>query len=162
MANHGSSVRHLSVINVALISSDADDDLAFLSQQSDIKAIGIMPSNLKRLIDELTLFSPNIIAMEHAPENMTVDRLCHYLGRHFQDTRCIILTSQKPNFEMLQSSGFKVRGYVSDEQRKKLDKAIRVVHDGEAWLPRKLVTEMLNRLTSNFFIIDTPDTISKK
>jgi DNA-binding NarL/FixJ family response regulator len=150
------------MINVAFISLDANDDLAFLSQKSGIKAIGIIPTNLKRLIDELTLFSANIIAIEHAPDNMTIDRLCHYLGRQFQDARCIILTSKKPNFEMLQNSGFKVRGYVSDEQRKQLDKVVRVVHDGEAWLPRKLVTEMLNRLTSNFFMTDLSETASKK
>jgi DNA-binding NarL/FixJ family response regulator len=55
-----------------------------------------------------------------------------------------VLIENSPDFVMLQSSAFKVRGYISREQRPLLAKAIRVVNDGEAWLPRKLVAEMLD------------------
>jgi DNA-binding NarL/FixJ family response regulator len=45
---------------------------------------------------------------------------------------------------MLQQSGFKVRGYITENQLIDIAKAVRVVSEGEAWLPRKLVAEMLN------------------
>ena len=53
---------------------------------------------------------------------------------------------------MLENSGFRARGYITPDQHEALAKAVRVVFDGEAWLPRKFVTEMLNRFTASFIV----------
>ena len=56
---------------------------------------------------------------------------------------------------MLENSGFRQRGYITPDQHFALAKAVRVVFDGEAWLLRKLVTEMLNRYAAEFLKQDT-------
>jgi DNA-binding NarL/FixJ family response regulator len=73
------------------------------------------------------------------------------LSEAYPTTRCLILTDEQPTFEMLQMSGFRARGYILPEQRSDIVRAVRVVEDGEAWLPRRLVAEMLNRFSTSSF-----------
>lgn len=145
------------MIRIALISSSPDSDLQFLSEQADFNVVAIAPTKIQTLVEQLTLSAPDILIIEHSVENVSVDGLCYYLSKYFANLRTIILTDGKPTFEMLQNSGFKARGYIQPEQRSQLDKAVRVVNDGEAWLPRKLVTDMLNRFTASFIMHDEPE-----
>lgn len=146
------------MIRVALISSSSDSsEIQLLSKQADLNSIAIVPTNIQSLVDQLKLFMPNILVIEDSVENVSIDGLCHYLSKYFPNARSLILTSDKPTFERLQNSGFKARGYIMPEQRTQLDKAVRVVSDGEAWLPRKLVTDMLNRFTSTFIMHGEPE-----
>jgi DNA-binding NarL/FixJ family response regulator len=142
------------MIKVAVISIQARPEVELLSKCDDIKVMEIKPVNFKSIIDQLKLFSPDIFILQDGVENISVHGLCHYLSQYFPSSRSLILTSEIPNFEMLQNSGFKARGYVLPEQRAQLVKAVRVVDDGEAWLPRKLVTDMLNRFTASFIMHD--------
>jgi DNA-binding NarL/FixJ family response regulator len=142
------------MIKVAVITTQARPEVELLMKCEDIKVMEIKPVNIKSIIDQLKLFSPDIFILQDGVENISVHGLCHYLSQHFPNTRSLILTSETPNFEMLQNSGFKARGYVLPDQRDQLAKAVRVVHDGEAWLPRKLVTDMLNRFTASFIMHD--------
>ena len=72
------------------------------------------------------------------------------MAKNYQYARHLILTDKAPTYEMLKNSGFRARGYITSDQHSALAKAVRVVFDGEAWLPRKLVTEMLNRYAATF------------
>jgi DNA-binding NarL/FixJ family response regulator len=116
----------------------------------------VVPSTLAETVSKVEQAQPNIIVLEHGVENVDVDMLCHVLNKRHPYARSLILVERKPTFEMLQNSGFKARGYLTPEQWPMIEKAIRVVHDGESWLPRKLVTEMLNRFASSFLMVDEP------
>lgn len=142
------------MIRVAVISTQASSEVQLLAKCDDIEVTEIKPVNIKSIVDQLTLFSSDIFILQEGVETISVHGLCHYLSQYFPSARTIILTTETPNFEMLQSSGFKARGYVLPDQRDQLDKAVRVVDDGEAWLPRKLVTDMLNRFTASFIMHD--------
>ncbi len=119
-----------------------------LGQFSDISSVNVTPDTIDQIIDDVGQSSPHIIVIEHATDAMTADMLCYELSQHYPNASNIILIDGQPTFDMLQNSGFKARGYLTLEQWLALPKAIRVVYDGEAWLPRKLVAEMLNRFAS--------------
>lgn len=150
------------MIRVAVISSLASSEVQLLSKSDGIEVIEIKPSNIKSIVDQLTLFAPDIFVLQEGVDNVSVHGLCHYLNKYFPSARALILTNEIPSFEMLQDSGFKARGYILPEQRAEIVKAVRVVDDGEAWLPRKLVTEMLNRFTSSYPQHDQMDVVSTR
>ena len=142
------------MINVVIISNDSAEELALLSQQSDMNVLLVVPTTLDDTLEQVGRSQPDIIIIEHGIGNSSADILCHHVSKQYPDASCLMLTEKPPNFEMLQNSGFKARGYITPEQRSDLDRAVRVVHDGEAWLPRKLVTDMLNRFGSTFIMTD--------
>lgn len=162
MADFGCDVKRLSMIRVAVISAQASSETQMLSSCQDFDVTEIKPVNIKSIVDQLTLFSPDIFVLQEGVDNISVHGLCHYLNCYFPLARTLILSNETPDFEMLQNSGFKARGYILPDQRSQLEKAARVVHDGEAWLPRKLVTEMLNRFTSSFIMHDEMDVASTR
>ncbi len=163
MAFTGNSIERLPMINVAIISNNASKELALLSAPGDINAIAIEPKNVATVDGQLVLFKPDIIVIEHSPaEGVSTDMLCFHLSKQFPKAHNIILSATHPTYEMLQNSGFQSRGYITPDKRDQIEKAIRVVIDGEAWLPRKLVTEMLNRLSLSFDEISDPFSILEK
>lgn len=133
------------MINVVVISHTPDNELGFLERLADINISAVIPSTMDKTLQQALADSPDIIVMEQNLETLNVDILCHLL--HLQDSKAqiIILTDEEPTFEMLKNTGFSVRGYMTKEQRSSLAKAVRVINEGEAWLPRTIVTEMLNR-----------------
>lgn len=132
------------MINVVVISNDLAVEIQLLEQQADINVTQISPTDLDNIIQKVAQYQPDIFIMEQGEENVNVDILGHFLSQHYLNTRNLVLCDETPTLEMLQNSGFKAYGYVLTKQRAVLDKAVRTVHSGEAWLPRKLVSEMLN------------------
>lgn len=145
------------MINVTIVSNSPSAHALRLARYSDLNVTEVIPSTLAGTIDDVEQSQPDMIVLEHGAQNVDVDMLCHVLNKRHPYARSLILVEQKPTFEMLQNSGFKARGYLTPEQWPMLEKAIRVVHDGEAWLPRKLVTDMLNRFASSFIMVDEPE-----
>jgi len=145
------------MINVTIISNRPSVHTKRLPPHSDFEVTEVVPSTLTETIAAVDLAKPDMIVLEHGVENVSVDMLCHVLNKKHPYARSVILVTEKPTFEMLQNSGFKARGYLTPEQWPLLEKALRVVHDGEAWLPRKLVTDMLNRFASSFIVVDEPE-----
>ncbi|NOQ81689.1 MAG: hypothetical protein GQ548_04085 [Methylophaga sp.] len=136
------------MINVVIISSD-ETVQQLLAEQDDMHISVVAPTSLDETVESVRLCSPNIIVMEQEMEHINVDILCHFLSNSCPDAQNLILTEHPPTLEMLQNSGFKARGYLSPEQKPLIGKAVRVIHDGEAWLPRKLVAEMLTHFSSS-------------
>lgn len=137
------------MIKIAIISLNAKAELLLLAQHIEMQVSHIVPSTLEQVVQQVVGLAPNIIVIDHELDNLSADVLCHFLNTNCPDARSIMLIETQPNFEMLENTGFKVRGFLTAEQRPLLAKAIRVVHDGEAWLPRKLVTEMLNQFSKS-------------
>lgn len=137
------------MIKIAIISLNAKAEILLLAQHTEMKISHIVPTTLEQVVQQVADLAPNIIVIDHELDNISADILCHFLNKKCPDARSIMLIETQPSFEMLENTGFKVQGFLTTEQRPLLAKAIRVVHDGEAWLPRKLVTEMLNQFSKS-------------
>ena len=139
------------MINVTLICDmENSTELALLNQQPDINALKIAPVALEQTLEKMLAHKTNINIIDQNLRYLNADVLSHFLAKRDQLVRNIILTDDDVSFEMLQNSGFSAHGYISTEQRPVLAKAVRVINDGEAWLPRTLVAEML----TNFAIMN--------
>jgi len=136
------------MINVVVICNDRTVQQR-LAAQTDIQLTIIQATSMDETVRLTKQCYPDIIVSEKNMENIDTDILCHYLSQNCPLAQNIILVDELPTFDMLQSSGFKVRGYLTSEQKHLIVKAVRVVHDGEAWLPRSLVAEMLNHFASH-------------
>ncbi len=144
------------MINVVILSHNAEAEMLSLAGQAEMQVSHIVPSTIDQVVQQVTDVAPNIIIINQGLDNVSADILCHFLNMKCPNARCIMLIETQPSFEMLENSGFKVRGFLTTEQRPLLAKAIRVVHDGEAWLPRKLVADMLNRFAASFINAEEP------
>jgi len=133
------------MIKVAIISHEPESTVALLDWLADISVSIVMPSTIDTTVQQALAKNPDIIIIEQNLESVDSDILCHLLYKQEPKAQSIILTNEAPTFEMLKNTGFSVRGYITREQRSCLAKAVRVIHGGEAWLPRTIVTEMLNR-----------------
>lgn len=142
------------MINVVLIGNNIGAEEQLLTLQKDMKVNVISPSTIEQTVAQAGLFQPDIFILKHGDEDINAEMLCHFLSSSYPDAQTLFLTELAPTFEMLQDSGFKARGYITAAQQDKLVKAVRVVFDGEAWLPRTLVAEMLNRFSSAFYRSD--------
>lgn len=149
--DHSKGVR---MINVVMVSRVTSPELTLLRQQLDMNVSIVELVDIDQVIRDVAQYNPDIIIIEDSTDNISADMLCHFLSQHYAKSQCLILTNTNPTFEMLQNSGFKARGYITSGQRAKLDKAVRVVHDGEAWLPRSLVAAMLDRFAASFYMTE--------
>ncbi len=131
------------MINVVIVSDDLISSKVLMNE-TDMTIHIVKPTHLERLVDQVAAYAPNIIVIDDSNTKLNIDILSYVCSLQCPDAPIIVLIENSPDFVMLQSSAFKVRGYISREQRPLLAKAIRVVNDGEAWLPRKLVAEMLD------------------
>lgn len=150
MAATGTSLKGLCMINVVVISNNLSEGLGALSQQNDMRVVKVLPTSVDGIIEQIGDAHPDIVIIADSTRTDNQDLLCRFLAKHYQYARHLVLTDKSPNYEMLENSGFRARGYITPEQHSVIAKAVRVVFDGEAWLPRKLVTEMLNRYAASF------------
>lgn len=120
-----------------------------LTDTDDLQIITLTASNLNQAIDDIIGLNADIVILDQDNEQLHADIVCSFLAKHHSKAQTLILTNQTPDFDMLSRTGFSARGYITPNQRNVLNKAIHAVHDGEAWLPRRLVAEMLNRFAAN-------------
>ena len=63
-------------------------------------------------------------------------------------TQVILLTSRSPETTILEVLSYGVRGYLRDGLIPTfLPKMVRAVNNGEPWVPRKMVSKIIDRLT---------------
>lgn len=145
MAIAGFYIASICMINVVIFNPISDAVKRVLEEQSDILLTDVQPSILDDVVVQVGPQHPDIFIITQDSEYLNGDILCHFLSKHYPTARSLILINEEPTFEMLRSTGFKARGYIVKGQKIEIDKAVRAVHSGEAWLPRRLVAEMLNR-----------------
>lgn len=132
------------MIKVVIVSDNAENEIELLASQTDIKVTQIMPTTMEEIGQQIANNPPDIIVIEQDLDTVSADILCHFLSQQCPQARSLILVEEQPQFEMLQNFGFKAHGFITAEQRPLLAKAIRAIHDGEMWIPRNLVGDMLN------------------
>ena len=136
------------MINVVIFNPISDAVKRTLEGQADIWLTDVQPSILDDVVAQVGHQHPDIFIITQDSEQLNGDILCHFLSKHYPAAQSLILVNEEPTFDMLKNSGFKARGYIVKGQQAEIDRAVRAVHSGEAWLPRKLVAEMLNRFES--------------
>tara|TARA_R110000772_G_scaffold266115_1_gene388167 strand:+ start:479 stop:901 length:423 start_codon:yes stop_codon:yes gene_type:complete len=136
------------MINVVIFNPISDTVKHALEIQGDIWLTEVEPSVLDDVVAQVGYQHPDIFIITQDSDHLNGDILCHFLSKHYPAAQSLILVNEEPTFDMLRDSGFKARGYIVKGQQAEIDKAVRAVHSGEAWLPRKLVAEMLNRFES--------------
>ncbi len=135
------------MINVVVVSNSEIAETPILKGQRDFNVFKMAAANIELAVEEAAKYNADIFLLDSQDAVINSEMLCHFLNEAYPKAQCLILTDQQPTFEMLQMSGFRARGYILPEQRKDIVRAVRVVNDGEAWLPRRLVAEMLNRFS---------------
>ncbi|MEX1200374.1 MAG: hypothetical protein WEB02_06260 [Methylophaga sp.] len=135
------------MIKVAVL---GEDTLAGcdLSAAVDLQVIILSATSLNQAIDDIIGLDADVVVLDQDNEDLHADVVCSFLAKQHSRAQTLIMTRQIPHFDMLAQTGFSARGYIMPEQRPVLAKAIHAVHDGEAWLPRRLVAEMLDHFAA--------------
>lgn len=131
------------MINVAVVGHSILS-LINLAVHDDLLITVIEPDTLDVMAEKIAAANADITVLEQYNEIVNSDLLCLVLASRCPANQTIILSAKVPDFEKLKATGFKCRGYITPAQHDKLVKAIRAINNGEAWLPRRLVGEMLN------------------
>ena len=158
MATHQYDSQNLRMINVAVVGRSIPS-LIKLAVHNDLHITMIEPTTVDATVEAIITAKADITVLEQHNEIVNSDILCLVLARSYPHNQTIILSDKVPDFEKLKATGFRCRGYITPAQHDKLVKAIRAVNDGEAWLPRRLVGEMLNRFYTNAFATENTDKV---
>lgn len=148
MATDSATVKGLPMIKVAVLGENTLVGFD-LTGTEDLEIVTLTASNLNQAIDDIIGLNADVVILDQDNEDLHADVVCSFLAKHHSKAQTLILTSQNPNFNMLSQTGFSARGYITPNQKPVLNKAIHAVHDGEAWLPRRLVAEMLDHFAMN-------------
>ncbi|MCC5796417.1 MAG: response regulator transcription factor [Methylophaga sp.] len=116
---------------------------------SDMLARVLDFATLEELVDDIAMFSADILIVDESDDSFDANVISLLLSRHCPQTKTLILSSSQPTFSALENSGYSARALLAPEQHQLLTKAIRVVHAGEAWIPRSLVAEVLDRFVAS-------------
>lgn len=135
------------MIRVALI-GDERTLKSLLVGVEDMHVERSQGDDINSIVEYLRQFEPDVVALDHHYHAINIEVLCSFVAHHLPHVHVILLTDENPDFELLKNTGYTARGFVTTSQYAILDKAVRAVDDGEAWLPRRLVAEMLNRFAN--------------
>ena len=147
MATYQHDSQDIRMINVVVLGRSIPS-LINLADHDDLKITMIQPETIDEAVMEIQAAETDITVLEQHNERINTDILCLVLATSYSHNQTIILAEKSPDFEQLKATGFRARGYITPTQHDKLVKAIRAVHDGEAWLPRRLVADMLNHFAA--------------
>ncbi|MDO8827057.1 hypothetical protein [Methylophaga sp.] len=147
MATHQHDTQDIRMINVVVLGRSIPG-LINLAVHDDLNITAIEPDTIDDAVLAIKAAKTNITVLEQDNEHINTDLLCLVLATNYPQNQTIILSDKVPDFEQLKATGFRARGYITPSQHDKLVKAIHAVHDGEAWLPRRLVADMLNHFAA--------------
>lgn len=118
-----------------------------IESQADLKVVG-QAGNLNEALSLIALSRPDIILLEHDPENCLGFEVFPEINRVWEPARMILVTGSNNREVYLQAVQHGVLGIVAKTQPAEvLLKAIRKVHLGEVWIEHSLIA---NLVTSSF------------
>jgi DNA-binding NarL/FixJ family response regulator len=141
--NHGDA-QGLFMIKTLLVGKNFDVEKALIDKNEGIKAVYTDLASMDAILQQVKTNQPHIIIIDEQNSSETADELCLLINLSYPQSKVMIISDKVPDVYRLRASGFKCRGYITNVQRDKIVKAIQVVHAGEAWLPRKLVADLLD------------------
>lgn len=142
-------VEKLSMIRVGLFGENTRHFCGGLENQPDIELYEIAIGSLTQIMTAIIDNCLEILILDHENSALHPDIVCAFIKQKSLNAKILVLSQYEPDFHMLKKTGFSVRGYISPEQKPLLKKAVIAVNADEAWLPRRLVAEMLDRFASD-------------
>lgn len=149
-------VEKLSMIRVGLLGEKTRHFCGALEDQPDIQLYEIAIGSLTQIMTAIIDNRLEILILDHENTALHPDIVCAFIKQKSLNAKILVLSQYEPDFHMLKKTGFSVRGYISPEQKSLLKKAVIAVHADEAWLPRRLVAEMLDRFASDAASLPKP------
>jgi DNA-binding NarL/FixJ family response regulator len=137
------------MIKTLLVGKNFVEEKALIDQCDDIQATYTGLQSMDAILQQVKTSKPHIVIIDEQNSAETADELCLLINLSCPKSQVMIITDESPDILRLRASGFKCRGYITSAQRRKIVKAIEVVHAGEAWLPRKLVADLLDHLAKD-------------
>lgn len=137
------------MIKVCLIGADVEKEKSLLESQSGIFLKRIPIASLDEMLDDIAINTPDILVISDVCGNIDADSLCLHTYMLNPAIRTLIITTEDADYQRLENTGFSSKGFMLHEQRHAIVRAVRVMHDGEAWLSRKLVTAVMDHLASS-------------
>lgn len=137
------------MIRVCLIGADIAKEKALLESQSDIAVTVVQLAEFDQILDDISHSRSHILVISDVDANFDADQLCLHTYLRHPDVKTLIITEKDADYARLDATGFSCKGFMLYEQRHAIVRAVKVIHDGEAWLSRKLVTAVLNQLASS-------------
>jgi DNA-binding NarL/FixJ family response regulator len=137
------------MIKVCLIGADVEKEKSLLESQSGIFLKRIPIASLDEMLDDIAIHTPDILVISDVCGKIDADSLCLHTYMLNPAIRTLIITKEDADYQRLENTGFSSKGFMLHEQRHAIVRAVRVMHDGEAWLSRKLVTAVMDHLASS-------------
>jgi DNA-binding NarL/FixJ family response regulator len=136
------------MIRVCLIGADVAKEKALLESQSGFIVTVVELGEFDRMLDDISHSRSHILVISDVGADFDADGLCLHTYLRHPDIRTLIISEQEADFARLDATGFSCKGFMLHEQRHAIVRAVKVIHDGEAWLSRKLVTAVMDHLAS--------------
>jgi DNA-binding NarL/FixJ family response regulator len=136
------------MINVALIGTDMSKEQALLSNVPDVRLSSIPLSDFDTMLNQVAHQHPDIVVLSDIRNSLDVDDFCMHIYLRTPEIKTLIVTETEFDYKRLEKTGFSCKGFMPYEQRHAIARAVKVIHEGESWLSRKLVTELLDHLST--------------
>ena len=121
--------------------------LGLLQDEKGIRVVGEARNGLE-VITSVTKLKPRILLLNLNLLKKKGTPLLQTLRLKSPRTQVILLTSRSPETTILETLSYGVRGYLRDGLIPTfLPKMVRAVNNGEPWVPRKMVSKIIDRLT---------------
>jgi len=117
-----------------------------LEPERGIRIVGEARNGIEA-VSAVARFKPNIVLLDAALINGTAASLIALIRRKSPHTRVLLLTDRAPAARTLDTLSHGARGYLEKASLPAyLPRAVRVVSSGQAWVPRKMVARIIDRL----------------
>lgn len=123
--------------------------LRLLAAEQTVEVLGVVTGGLEAIAATAEL-KPRILLFDFNLLQQDAALLLSSVRRNSPSTRVILLTDCLSEAEILETLLHGAAGYIDTNNIAAfLLKAIRAVDEGEAWLPRRMLAEIVNRLNSD-------------
>jgi len=136
----------ISVVVADRQKADRDECLRMLEPESGIRVVGEARSGLEAITFTSRL-RPRILLLDLGLAREEGSSLIPVLRRKSPQTKVLLLTDEASESRILEALAHGARGYLDKSLLATfLPRAVRVVDAGEAWVPRKMVAKIMDRL----------------
>ncbi len=137
------------MIKVCLIGEDIAKEKALLNSQVGIVVHDIAMAETETMLKAVCDIRPDILILSDMGSHLLADELCVYIHLRAPYIKTLVITEHEADYARLEATGFSCKGFMLHHQRHAIVRAVRVLHDGEAWLSRKLVAKVIDELAKN-------------
>lgn len=117
-----------------------------VGNEADISIVAYVKSS-RELLERVVSAKPDalVISVDFCPDDLSA--VIHLVREDSPRTHILLISNQSDENLLLDALSAGARGYLEEgELDQYLTKSLKKILDGEAWIPRKMVTPLLERL----------------